>query len=164
MKFPEVTPRSEGTVPVAVASGPMLEDREVIQVPWYKASVLHRKGVGHFENPIGLRAEAEKVQIDPAVVEAKQARLPKVVRRTARERAEVLATQLFQQGLHSQAVNGRVIWPASIEERLTQMGVQDKPLYEQVDALVGHFMLRSENQQKEKDSHKVTLDYHGHFD
>jgi hypothetical protein len=164
MKPPEVTPKSSGTIPVGIATGPMLEDRAVIRVPWNRASVLHRKGVGHFENPIGLRASAEKVDIDPAVVEAKQASLPVMPRRNARQRAEAFATQLFEIGLRSQKAYGYPVWPASISERLVQMGVQDKPLYDQVDALVGHFMLRSENQQKEKDGKKVARDFHGHYD
>jgi hypothetical protein len=164
MKPPAVTPKSSGTIPVGVASGPMLENRDVIRVPWYRGSVLHRKGVGLFDNPIGLRAEAEKVQIDPAVVEAKQASLPVMPRRTSRERAEELATNLFKIGLPSFRETGKANWPRSVQDQLDRLGAGNKPIYGQVDALVTHFMLKGENKQKENDGKQVTRGWHEHYD
>jgi hypothetical protein len=164
MSTPKVTPRSTGTVPVGVASGPTLQDRTIVNVPWNKASVLHRKGEGHFVNPDGIQADAEKVEIPEGWLEAKQASLPKVVRRTSRQRAEVLATDLFKLGLPSYRALGRAVWPQSIQDILVRLGADNKPIYGQVDALVGYLMLKNENKQRENDSRQVARGWHGHYD
>lgn len=142
----------------------MFEDRTVIEVPWNRASVLHRKGQGHFLNPNGIRAEAEKIDIPLEIIEARKAKLPAPVRRTSRQRTEALATQLFEMGMNSQRVYGYPMWPDSLTRVLVSLGAQDKGLYEQVEALVGHFIIKSEHQQKEKDQKAVTLGWHGHYD
>lgn len=164
MNIPDATPRSKGTVPVGYAYGPNLENRGVMWVPWNRSSFLHKKGEGHFHNPDGINALAEKVEIPEEVIEAKQATLPAIRRRGAREKAEGLATELFKDAMRSQQMYGRVVWPRSIVDVLVDLGMQDKDMYEQVDALVGHYMLVSENQRKESDSKLVARGWHGHFD
>jgi hypothetical protein len=141
------------------------EQRGVFWMPWNRSSVLHKKGEGHFDNPVGLHEDAETVQVDPNVVAAHEATLPKMRRRTQRERAEKLATELFKDGLTSQKIYGYPVWPRSLQRIIEDAGVTDtNDLYAQVDALVMHFMLETENKQKEDDSHKVTRDWHAHFD
>jgi hypothetical protein len=164
MNTPKVTPRSKGTVPVGYAYGPNLEERGVMWVPWDKGSVLNREGEGLFVNPDGIHAEAEQVEIPQEVIESKRASLPPIRRRTARQRAQELATQLFRDGLKTQEVYGRPIWPASVARIVEDLGCQDKDIYAQVDALVTHFMTITENQTKERDSKLSTIGWHGHYD
>jgi hypothetical protein len=154
--------KSSGLVPVAEASGLNLDQLTERWVPWNESARLYREGeTGNHWNP---RLEAENVEVPPEMVARMQARQPVMRRRTAAERAQVLATELFEQALNVQRRLGYVVWPTSIEKQLVALGAEKKDVYDQVSALVTHYMLKSENNQKEQDQHRSTVAWHGHYD
>lgn len=158
----QAAPRSSGFVPVAEASGLNLDQLTERWIPWNQSARLYRLGEkGNHWNP---RLEQEDVEVPPEMVERMLARQPKMRRRSSKERAAALATELFTQALTVQKRLGYVVWPASIEKQLVELRMEKADVYEQVTALVTHYMVRAENKQKESDTHRATVQWHGHYD
>ena len=91
--------------------------------------------------------------------------LPAVVRRTPRQRYDVLLQRLVQDGLKSYKAFGRVEWPKSIQDELRVLGWKDGDpnFWGQAEALARKFIEEGANIQRAKDQRKVTLDWHGHL-
>jgi hypothetical protein len=106
------------------------------------------------------------VAVPQNVVDVMQQDLPAPVRRTARQRYEVLVRRLMDAGRASVIQNGYPVWPTSIQRVLDELGFKrnNTDLNSQVYALAKHYIVKAENQQRQKDGKKVVRDWHGHFD
>ena len=99
------------------------------------------------------------------VFEKMQSELPAPVRRTSRQRHEVLIQRLLDIGKACPVIAGRVSWPDSLQKILDLTGTKnDADLVPQVFALARYMSVQTENSQKEQDARKSVLDFHGHYD
>jgi len=91
--------------------------------------------------------------------------LPVVVRRSARQRYEVLLKQLIDQGLATYKLHGYAVWPRSVQDDLRALGWKDGDpgFLAQAEALASHYIEKWSHVQKEKDQRRSTLDWHGHL-
>jgi len=147
----------KGYIPAVEVSGQDLDKVEPKLIPWQDAA---RIGKDNRPNP---RVFAPAEAIPQHVFEEG---LPTVVRRTARQRYEVLVKRLLEAGRMSEAKAGRPVWPESMQRVLDSQGFKrgDTDLHAQVYALAKHYIVKAENQQRAKDRKKVVLDWHGHHD
>lgn len=146
-----------GAIPAVDFVGPNLDPTPVKVIPWQQAAHI---GADNRPNP----RVWNDVEIPENVYDRFQAGLPAPVRRTARQRNEVLIQRLLDMG-KANTVNGEICWPDSIKRILDAQGVKnDGDLNRQVFALARYFSLRAENKQKENDARQVTRGWHGHYD
>ncbi len=147
----------KGYIPAVDVSGPNLDKQETKLIPWQDAA---RIGKDNRPNP---RVFAPPEAIPRHIFEDG---LPPIVRRTARQRYEVLVNRLLEVGRMSQAKAGYPVWPESMQRVLDNQGYArtNTDLHGQVYALAKHYIVKSENQQRAKDRKKVVLDWHGHHD
>lgn len=151
----------KGKVPVAEID---LDNETVSPVqlmPWQQSAHLGPAGASR-PNPSVFAPDSAVPQ---HVFEKMQAGLPAPVRRTAQERYEVLVRRLLEMGRACSTPSG-IHWPSSFRRILNSLGVkqEDMDLRGQVYALARHFIVRAENKQRDTDSRKTVLDYHGHYD
>ncbi len=151
---------ARGVIPAVEVTGPNLEQQEVKLIPWTDAA---RVGPENKPNP---KVFGKAEPIPQHVFEEWERGLPTPVRRTARQRYDVLVKRLLETGRETQARAGYPLWPESVQVVLDSLGFsrQNKDLNAQVYALAKHYIVKSENQQREKDSHKTVRDFHGHYD
>lgn len=148
----------QGYIPAVDLSGPNFEKREDKLIHWKEA----------VQTPGRKMAPGEAVQgtgepVPQHVFEAMKSGLPAPVRRTARQRYDVLVKRLLEIGRQN-TVNGQVYWPQSMQRILDLQGVKSSAdVHQQVYALARHFIVKAENQQRASDMKKSVLDWHGSF-
>ena len=158
--LPKPGERVPGKV-VTDLKGPDLEP-EMKVIPWHKSAFLGKGPTSQQKkNPEVWGTSA----VPQAVVDQMHEGLPAPVRRSARERYEVLVRRLMETARATKQAYGYVRWPTSVQTVLDSLGVKATASErEQVYALARHYIVKAENQQKRKDARKVTNDWHGHYD
>jgi hypothetical protein len=163
MELPVLKEPIRGFIPQVQRRGHDLSERTVRLIPWHQSARISENGGPERWNP---RVFAEASPVPRHMVEQMQAGLPPMIRRTSRERYQVLIDRLVADGLRSYRIHGYPVWPKSIADELRIAGWKegDPDLWGQVEALAKRFIVKAEHKQKESDRHKVVSDWHSHFD
>ena len=136
------------------------------------AGQLHYTKSGQVGNKWNQKVPGETRKVEERLLQ-QLLNVPKARRRSHQERFRALFDRLAQTALDSYRRVGYVAWPTSIQTELKTLAWKtgDPTLadyggldhvYKQVEALTRHYTVRGANKQKEKDQHKVALDWHGH--
>lgn len=146
-----------GYVPAVDFVGPELKQQKAKAIHWSDSALI---GEDNTPNP-----QVWEGDVPQHVFEQMQASLPKQVRRTARQRHEVLIQRLLDIGKACPVVAGQIVWPQSLKSILDTTGVvNNEDLIPQVFALAKHFAMKSENEQRAADRKNFDPGWHQHYD